>query len=97
VEELFIFYDFQQTCKLCFQTIQYNSEHVCFDMTASLQQQYVDMPLTIIQDIESFIETVEQTRILWDHTIPYANREAVSVKKAWADIDKMFSKFCYVI
>lgn len=95
MEELFVFHDFQETCELCFQPIQYGTEHVCCD--DSSQQQYVDEPLTIIEDIESFIETVAQTRILWDHTIPYAKRGAASIKKAWADIDKMFSKFCYAI
>lgn len=92
---MFVFHDFQETCELCFQPVKYGSEHICDN--DSSQQEYVDEPLTIIQDIESFIETVQQTRILWDHTIPYAKRGAASIKKVWADIDKMFSKFSYAI
>ncbi|XP_025988706.2 uncharacterized protein LOC113003458 [Solenopsis invicta] len=84
--------EIEETCEFCFQAIHYGREHICYsDVIDSSQQQDVNEPLTIIQDMESFIETVEQTRILWDHTIPYAKRGAASIKKAWADIDKMFN------
>ncbi|KYN13482.1 hypothetical protein ALC57_14328 [Trachymyrmex cornetzi] len=45
----------------------------------------------MIEDIESFIETVRQTRILWDRTIPYAEKGAANIKMTWADIDKIFN------